>query len=225
MTRAGACTSLGCVDAKDEDVAVDALIGALGDISGSVRNAAVVAMGKIGPSAKKAVPRIIECYERNTASKAEVIGALGRIAPDSPEALDFLIDVVRGGKGGAIRPFDSEKPPLALRQEAIVALGNVGPKASKCIPVLLDILNVAAAEVAHRELIFQVTADTLSIVGVGDKRVVSTLKRFQQGKGFPAKSKGSQAADQAIITADTAVKRLERAEKASAAEPKKEDPK
>jgi hypothetical protein len=217
MARANACQALGSVDAKHEDVAVDALLGALGDVSGSVRNAAVMALGRIGPGAKKAVPRIIECFQRDTVDKAAVIRTLGCIGPDSPEALDFLIDVVRGGKSGAIRPLDGRRPPMALRQEAIVTLDKVGPKSNKCVPVLVDIVNVAAVDVTRYEQAFRVTVEALSVIGAGDKRVMSTLKRFQQGKGLRAKSKDSGALRRAIIVADSAVKRLERAEEAAAA--------
>ena len=160
----------------------------------------------------------------DTVAKAEVVKTLGRIGPDLPDAIDFVIAVVRGGKGGAARPLDAGNPPKALRQEAIVTLGTVGPKAKKCIPILLEIVNVAAADIVRHKQTFQVTVDALSVIGVGDRRVVSTLKRFQQGKGFHAKSKNSQALEHAIITADTAVKRLERAEEASAAEQKKGKP-
>jgi len=224
MTRVFACQSLASVNAKDEGTAVDALIGALGDLSGSVRLAAVTAMGKIGPGAKKAIPNIIECYQRDTVDKATVIRILGSIGSDSTEAIEFLIEVVRGGKGDVVRPLDSKKPPKAVRQEAIVTLGKIGPKAQKCIPILLNIVNITAIDIAHNEQIFQATVDALSIIGVGDKRVMSALKPFQQGKGFPAKSKGSQAFDHAIISADSAVKRLEQSEPATIAEPKNNMP-
>ena len=222
MTRANACNSLGDVNAKDADVAVDALLGVLGDVSGSVRLAAVMAMGKIGPNARKAVPNIIECYQRDTVAKAEVIRTLGRIGPESPEAIDFLIEVVRGGRSGSVRPLDGKNPPMALRREAIATLSKIGPNSKKCIPILLDVLNIAAADVTHHEQTFQATAEALSAIGVGDKRVMSTLKRFQQGKGFRAQSKGSQAMERSVITADSAVKRLEQAEKVSSAKQEKD---
>jgi HEAT repeat protein len=225
MTRANACNAIADVDAENIDMAVNALIGALGDVSGSVKLAAVMALGKIGPPAIKAVPNIIECYQKDTVAKAEIIRTLGCIGQDSPEAIDFLIAVVRGGKGGAIRPLDGKQPPKALRQEAIATLGKVGPKAKKCIPALLDILNVAAADVAHQEQLFTVTVDALSVIGIGDKRVLATLKRFQQGKGFRAKNKGTQALDHAILSADSAVKRLERAEQPDATERKMDEQK
>ena len=223
MTRFNACTALGQVGSDDVDVAVDALLGALNDVSGTVRNAAVMAMEKTGPGAKKAIPRIIECYQRDTVSKVECIRAVGRIGPDSPEAIDFLTEVVRGGKSGAIRPLNSGKPPTALRQEAILTLGKIGPKAKKCIPVLLDVLNVAAVDITRHEQTFVATVDAVSVIGVGNKRVVSTLKRFQQGKGFRPKSTGSQAREHAVVAADSAVKRLEKADEASAAEQEKDE--
>ena len=105
-----------------------------------------------------------------------------------------------------------------------MTLGKIGPKAQKCIPILLNIVNITAIDIAHNEQIFQATVDALSIIGVGDKRVMSALKPFQQGKEFPAKSKGSQAFDHAIISADSAVKRLEQSEPATIAEPKNNMP-
>jgi HEAT repeat protein len=221
MARVGACQSLGNVNAKDQIVAVDALLSALEDVSVSVRLAAVIAMGRIGPAAAKAIPRLIECYQRDTVSKAEVVRTLGRIGPDSPEAIDFLIEVVRGGKSGPIRPLNGKSPPIALRQEAIVTLGKIGPNSSKCIPVLLDVLNVAAADLNSREQTFQTTAEVLGIIGIGNRRAISTLKRFQQGKGFHAKSTSSQAREHAIVAADSAVKQLEKAAKLSASDHKK----
>lgn len=219
--RANACYRLREVVAKDEeDVVVDAVMGAMNDMSGSVRLAAVTTLGRIGPAAKKAVPDIIECYRRDTVSKASVIKTLEGIGPESAEAVDFLIEVVRGGKAGVTRPFESDNPPIALRRDAIVALGTMGPDAGKSIPVLLDVLNVAALDVSHHGTEFKTTAGALSVIGVGDKRVMSKLKQFQQGKGLPTKGKSSQstqAVKQAILTADSAVKRLEKAEEAAAA--------
>ena len=63
--------------------------------------------------------------------------------------------------------------------------------------------------------------NALSVIGVGNKRVMSTLKRFQQGKGLRTRSKDSGALGRAIIMADSAVKQLERAEEAAAAEQEK----
>jgi hypothetical protein len=212
MTRVFACQSLGNVGAKDQPAAVNVLLGALEDVSGSVRLAAVVSMGRIGPAAAKAIPKLIKCYQRDTVSKSEVVKVLGRIGPDSPEAVDFLTGVVRGGKGGAVRPLSSKNPPMALRQDAIDTLGRIGPKAKKCIPVLLDITNITALDLVHYEWTFKVTIDALSSIGVGDRRVLATLKRYQQGKGFDSKGPAAARMKDAIIAADSAVKRLEQAE-------------
>lgn len=222
MTRCNACQALGTVGTKDQAAAVDALVGALGDVSGSVRLAAAMAIGRVGPAAKKAVPKLIECYQRDTVNKGTIIRTLGAVGPDLPEAIDFVVDVVRGGKG-ATRPLATAKPPIALRREAIETLGKVGPRAKSGIPVLLDVLNMSANDIAHHELEFRLSADSLSLVGVGDKRVSAALKRFQQGKGFRAKGKGREALERSVVVADTAAKRLERAE--SSADEKKKDKK
>ena len=212
ITRSQACQALGNVSTKDRDKAVDALVGALDDIAGTVRLAALMALETIGPDAKKAIPRILECYQKETVSRSAIIKALGRIGPDDPKVIDFLIEVVRGGRSGAVRPLNTSKPPRALREEAIQTLEKLDPKPIKAIPVLLDVLNIAAADLVHYQYTFSKTADALSVSGVGDKRVAATLKRFQQGKGFKVKGKDSPQLKQAILAADSAVKRMEQGE-------------
>lgn len=212
LTRSQACQALGNTGEKDRDKAVNALVGALDDIAGTVRLAAATALGQIGPDAKRAIPKLIECYQKETIHPREVVKTLGRIGPNDPKAVDFLIEVVRGGRSGAVRPFSTSKPSLALREDAIDVLEKLDPKPVKVIPVLLDILNMAAADIVHYQHTFSKTADALSVIGVGDKRVAATLKRFQQGKGFKVKGKDSPQLKQAILAADSAVKRLEQGE-------------
>lgn len=213
ITRSQACQALGNTSEKDRDKAVDALVGALDDIAGTVRLAAAMALVQIGPEARKAIPRLIECYQKETIHPKEVVKALGRVGPNDPKAVDFLIEVVRGGRSGAVRPLSTSKPPRALRDDAIDVLAKLDPKPVKAIPVLLDVLNMAAADLVHYQHTFSKTADALSVIGVGDKKVAATLKRFQQGKGFKVKGKESPQLKQAILAADSAVKRLERANK------------
>ncbi len=217
--RINACHALGQVKEEDREVAVDALLVSLGkEASGSVRNVAIMALGEIGPIADKAIPSLIQLYRDGSGSKAELIKALGRIGPDSPIVIEFLIEVVRGGRAGAVRPMGDSKCPTSLRHEAIHAIRKIGPKASKSIPVLLDLLAVSATDIDHQSQTFEFTAETLSVVGVADKRVLLVLKRFQQGKGLPAKKKNCQAFENAILAADSAVKRLQQAEEVTGGE-------
>ena len=96
-------------------MAVDALIGALRDPSGSVRLASVTAMGKDWFTVRrKPFQTSSNATNRILLIRRTVIRTLGCIGSDSAEAIDFLIDVVRGGKGGAVRPLDSEKTSQQL---------------------------------------------------------------------------------------------------------------
>jgi HEAT repeat protein len=216
-----ACHFLTQFSSKDRDLAVDALVGALGDRSENVRNAAVTALGEIGSGAVKAVPRVIDCYRHDSCSSSAIIKAIGRIGPDSTEAVDFLIEVVRNGKNGSVRPMDERKGAAIHRREAIQALAKIGPKASKAIPVLINTLSISGNDIIRQLATFETTAEALGFIGAGDEQVRAALQRFQQGKGLHVKDNNSPAVKRAILAADSAVKRLAQAEEASAPEKEK----
>ena len=224
LARTNACHSLGQASEKDQAIALDALLDAMRDPSGTVRGAAVQAIGNMGPGAARAIPRLIDIYRDGSISKTAIINALVRIGPDSPAVIDLLMEVVRGGRSGSVRPMSNSQYPLQLRHEAIHAVERIGPKANKAVPVLLDLLAMTAADIEHQWFTFGETVEALSIVGVGDKRVFTAIKRLQQGKGLPAKSKNTQSYDNAILAADSALKRLQKFEKNNNSPIEKEKP-
>jgi hypothetical protein len=208
-TRIKACHSLGSVAAKDQERAVEALLGALNDKSDNVRAAAFSGLCGIGQGAAKAVPTIIALYRHGNCSARDAVGALQSIAPKSVELIDLLIELARGAKSGVVRPASEYLSSGNLRRMAIEELAKIGPEAKKSVPVLINVLNTSARSIGSHGWTFRVTASALSDIAVDDRHVLTTLKQFQHGKGFHSDGKHSSAIKDAILAADSAVRRLE----------------
>ena len=96
---------------------------ALRDKQGRVRKGAAMALGKLGPEAKSAVPSVLEAMHDPDASvrqmASEAIGYLG---------FDALVALVE-----SLRSDDPE-----LRELAADVLGSLGPDAVTLVPALLE---------------------------------------------------------------------------------------
>lgn len=129
--------------------AIPALLVALRDADAFVRAGAVRALGRMGPPAKTAVPRLLELLnDRNQPVKTAngttfypvcfaAATALGQIGAEPQAAVPALVTLL--GDGNAW-----------LRQTAIEALTDFGPAARTAVPALLTALNDKGEEVAVR---------------------------------------------------------------------------
>lgn len=124
---------------------------------------AVKAFQRLGPSARGAVPALIEIYEQNlsAASQIETAHALGSIGPPASPAIPALlrgmtnIDAnVRCGTAFVLSQIHAEPAlvvpvltnslhdsSLSVRMATINALGTFGPDAKSAAPSLLPLLN------------------------------------------------------------------------------------
>ena len=111
----------------DDEEAVAALMGALGDSDERVRRAAALALlaiDRIGPEAKEAVPVLIAALEDPDARvRSDAAEALGRIGPGAQEAVRALTDALGD-------------PDPRVRSRAAGALGMIGPEAKEAATAL-----------------------------------------------------------------------------------------
>lgn len=110
---------------------VSALTVALEDKSELVRREAVLAVAKIGPDAKDAVPTLLTLLKSkrgNQLERIEVPLALSKIGPVSTDVIPALIRIV-----------EDKNDNLLMRARAIVALGNIRPPAQDASTALLKI--------------------------------------------------------------------------------------
>jgi HEAT repeat protein len=103
----------------------DFLLSRLQDSQGINRANAALFLGKCGPAAKVAVPRLTEMLKDNYAS-ARVQAALALWRIDRyKDAIPLLIEML-------------EVPEFGARYPAVTALGEIGPAAKAAIPALLQ---------------------------------------------------------------------------------------
>jgi HEAT repeat protein len=96
----------------------------LKDKTGLVRDAAALALGKIGPEAKTAVPVLTELLKDEWVRKTAAL-ALGEIGLEARTAVPALTELLK---------------KEWVRQTAASALGNIGPEAKTAIPALTELL-------------------------------------------------------------------------------------
>jgi beta-lactamase regulating signal transducer with metallopeptidase domain/HEAT repeat protein len=99
------------------------LILALNDVDPVVFYAAA-AIGNIGPNARAAVPALFESLRSGNGPAGK---ALVAIAPDHPDLVPTLIEVLKNG---------DDQDPGQVRINAAMALGSLGRKAAAAIPIL-----------------------------------------------------------------------------------------
>lgn len=100
----------------------------MADEDRSVRLKSVVALARIGPDAKAAVPALTEALKnRDPDLREEAAKALGHIGPDAKTAVPVLIRALKDKVDG-------------VRRDAVVALGCIGPDAKAAVPELAEAL-------------------------------------------------------------------------------------
>ena len=161
-------------------------IGAMTDEDGPIRLAAAVALGKIGPAARSAVPALVQALaDPDSRVRGEAAAALGEIGPDAAKAVSELARLSAGGGDDPVADLATQAlgelkaaavPALTevLRrgsQEARVrvmkALGEVGSLASAAIP------DLARALADSDEEIRTAAIEALGKVGIGPEAAVA----------------------------------------------------
>ena len=127
----------------------------IADPSPHVSSEAVLALAKIGPAAKAAVPALIQAFQKDDSDDHAIAYALGRIGPEATAATPALTGGLRGSDQslaivsawalGQIHPASAETAAATLpvltaglaaplaesRQAAAHALADLGPLASR----------------------------------------------------------------------------------------------
>jgi CubicO group peptidase (beta-lactamase class C family) len=137
--------------------AVPGLIKALGDPQAGVREAAALALGKIGPAAADAIPALVRALADNDPYVAgRASAALGKIGPAAVPPLTRALDdsnaSVRFSTAIALSNIPGVAPLPALRHAlsdpdprvrwtAVLAMGSRGPSAGAAVPALVGLLS------------------------------------------------------------------------------------
>ncbi len=211
--RYQAAQKLGEMDDVDQEVIVD-LIALTKDRLPHVRKSAIQALGQIGPRASKAVPTLAKLYTTDPNNSEAIVAALGRMAPESKDALERLIDIARGDTNGPIQPLNVGIADA--RVQACKCLEELGPAAKPAVPVLIEICKASTKDVGNYRHFYR--ASVQALVAIGDRRAIPTLKQLRLAKNLHGNENMTQSA---VMIADTAVRQLENGER-PAVEAKKE---
>jgi HEAT repeat protein len=136
LFRCEAGDALGFIGLVDESI-VPALLGCLKDDKEEpdVRSCAAISLGRIGPKAKGAIPRLIEVLrsvDSQATSAASVIRygaleALGKMGSAAQVAVPSILQVLQ-----------NDRLSKDDRKRAATALGNIGPAAKLAIDALTE---------------------------------------------------------------------------------------
>ena len=137
---------------------------------GANRQYAALALGRIGPEAKAAVPALVKALgDRNAHVRADAASALYFIGPAAKTAVPALIGLLG----------DTDR---YVRHWAVVALGKIGPEARKAVPALVKILEDEDTDVQMRSW----AAQALGGIGPDAKAAVPVLvKALVEALGDP----------------------------------------
>ena len=115
---------------------IQALTQTLEDEDEDVREAAIQALGEIGPQAVEAVPALIDTLQEHEDHDVREAGAevLGMIGPDAKEAVPALIQTL--------------EEDFWVREAAAEALGEIGPEEG-VVPALIQALEDAGPSVSR----------------------------------------------------------------------------
>jgi HEAT repeat protein len=147
--------------------AVPLLTGALWEEDSGTRFIAVLALGKIGGSARPAIPSLLERLKDNDANirlrTAEALGLIG-----AREAIPFLAPMLKD-------------PAASARTAAAAALIRLGADANLIVPVLVDLLQ--AKEPGDR----QAAVEQLFALGREARPAVGALGKALQDEHAPVR--------------------------------------
>jgi HEAT repeat protein len=139
---AGAILLLGNSFAAPGDDKVAGLLNDLKSANAGTRARAAMALGKMGPSAKAAVPGLAEAVvDRDLNVRYYAAEALGAVGPEAKAAVPALIKALDTFPGGS-PPLDGPQRYYAdTRSVAAEALGAIGTGAREAVPALKKALN------------------------------------------------------------------------------------
>ncbi len=196
------------------------LVETLKDKSAEVRDKALDAMASMGPTAKDAVPALMEALPSKDflEHRKEVVHVLGCIGPEAKAAVPDLLELVRKddrglrnqavGALGGIGPAAKSAVPEILkvgqgevkgdRWTAIWALGRIGPDAKDAVPTLIDVLKTDKPEADKDD-------DTLKALrGIGPAAKAAVPALLEMARDQQAKPSRRQYAARAVIAIDPA---------------------
>jgi CHAT domain-containing protein/tetratricopeptide (TPR) repeat protein len=144
VTRVHAAAALGRIDPT---VPIDALVADLvkdlRDPDKDVSSRAADYVGQIGPTARAAVPALVEILKKGSpALREKAVEALDRIGPAAKEAVPALIEALRDRETDKRLLADLPRGGLRLlsyRARVASALGSIGPDARAAVPALLKV--------------------------------------------------------------------------------------
>jgi HEAT repeat protein len=124
---------------------------------------AVLALGRMGPNAKEAVPDLVKLLKTppNPFARTQIVSALGQIGPEAKAAVPALLDLIKAEKEinirhaalGALKAIHADSKEVApamlallkendpntfIRYTALEVLGQGGKESKEAIPVLVE---------------------------------------------------------------------------------------
>jgi HEAT repeat protein len=147
-----------------------------------VRLAAAYALGKIGPSAKLAIPALIQMLRNGecmSLPKGERASAARALADLGPNAIPALVKSLQESDYNIGPPAQSAVPGLAealidpdkdVRSEVLKALSAIGLESKKAVPAIADALRDREAEVR------MIAAELLGKLGPEARQAASALR-------------------------------------------------
>src|SRR5438552_10142107 len=105
------------------------LVALLDSKRAEIRRWAANVLGRIGPDAYEAVPKLLDCL-KDEAIRGRAAEALGEIGADATSAVPALIELLKEENGN-------------VQRSAVVGLGNFGGAAREAVPFLFPLLEAA----------------------------------------------------------------------------------
>ncbi len=102
------------------------LVALLDSKRAEIRRWAANVLGKIGPDAYEAVPKLLDCL-KDEAIRGRAVEALGEIGADATDVVPALIELLKDENN-------------SVQRSAIVCLGNFGGAAREAVPLLFPLL-------------------------------------------------------------------------------------
>lgn len=142
------------------------------------KKCAIIALGRIGPQAREAIPKLVAMFHGETNFKIDVARAIWKIDPSQGvKIVAFLTDIIKSqrDKGGPNRTMDNNF------FSALELLAEIGPAAIGAVPVLKSNLQGGARissawalvqiDPSLKESLTLVLADSLNPVHTVDDRI------------------------------------------------------
>jgi HEAT repeat protein len=174
-----------CVAEIEVNVRVAELVAGLGAAKPEDRLKAANGFAELRVIPKTIVPALVRAMDdTDLMVQRRAVGIMWAMGSHGDVAIPKLVEMIEA-------PDTDEQ----LKWLALKCLGMIGPKAHKTIPVLLRVLE--SGKTMHR----QGAADSLALLGKGDKRVVPALVRVLNSPA-PAQLYGNAAGALGILAQD-----------------------